>query len=99
MRCETLHQALRRARAIAKELEIDTDGTRVPDLHIHDLRRTLGSWQAKTGASMIMIGKTLHHKSHAATQVYARLDNDPVRESVDKAMKAIRAAAAAAKPS
>lgn len=34
------------------------------DLRIHDLRRTLGSWQAKTGASMAaIIGKSLNHKS------------------------------------
>ena len=27
--------------------------------HIHDLRRTMGSWQAKTGASIPIIGKSL----------------------------------------
>lgn len=28
------------------------------DLRLHDLRRTLGSWQAKTGASLAIIGKS-----------------------------------------
>jgi integrase len=40
------------------------------DLRIHDLRRTLGSWQAKTGASLVIIGKSLNHKHHSTTQVY-----------------------------
>ncbi len=34
----------------------------IVDLRIHDLRRTLGSWQAKTGASLAIIGKSLNHK-------------------------------------
>lgn len=61
----------------------------IESLRLHDLRRTLGSWQAKTGASLVIIGKSLNHKSLAATQVYSRLDNDPVRESVEKATSAI----------
>lgn len=63
------------------------------DLRIHDLRRTLGSWQAKTGASLLIIGKTLNHKSPNTTAIYARLDLDPVRESVDKATNAMLVAA------
>jgi integrase len=58
-------------------------------LTIHDLRRTLGSWQAITGASLPIIGKSLGHKSIAATQIYARLSADPVRESVQRATGAI----------
>ena len=68
-------------------------GAGVGNLHIHDLRRTLGSWQAKTGASLTIIGKSLNHKSLQATAIYARLDLDPVRESVDRATNAILAAA------
>lgn len=63
------------------------------DLRIHDLRRTLGSWPAKTGASLLIIGKTLNHKSPTATAIYARLDLDPVRESMTKATQAILHAA------
>jgi integrase len=59
------------------------------DLRLHDLRRTLGSWQAATGASLPIIGKSLGHRSLAATQVYARLDLDPVRASVNKAVDAM----------
>lgn len=63
------------------------------DLRIHDLRRTLGSWQAKTGASLVIIGKSLNHKHASTTQVYARLDLDPVRQSVEKATAAMLEAA------
>jgi len=59
----------------------------------HDLRRTLGSWQAKTGASLSIIGKSLNHKNPSTTAIYARLDLDPVRESVNTATSAMMAAA------
>lgn len=65
----------------------------IADLRIHDLRRTLGSWQARTGASLAIIGKSLNHKSPQATAIYARLDLDPVRASVEKATKAMLEAA------
>lgn len=65
----------------------------IEDLRIHDLRRTLGSWQAKTGASLAIIGKSLNHKHQNTTAIYARLDLDPVRASVEKATNAILEAA------
>jgi integrase len=61
----------------------------IKDLRLHDLRRTLGSWQAITGANSFMIGQSLGHKSSQATAVYARLNIDPVRESVEKATNAM----------
>ena len=63
------------------------------DLRLHDLRRTLGSFQAAAGASLSVIGKSLGHKSTASTAVYARLNLEPVRASVDLATAAIVAAA------
>ncbi len=59
------------------------------DLRLHDLRRTLGSWQAATGANSYVIGKSLGHKTQQATAIYARLNIDPVRESVEKATSAM----------
>jgi integrase len=59
------------------------------DLRIHDLRRTLGSWQAAQGANGYIIGKSLGHKSSRATEIYARLNLDPVRDSVEKATAAM----------
>lgn len=61
----------------------------LPDLRLHDLRRTMGSWQAKTGASLIVIGKSLNHKSTQTTAIYARLDMDPVRASMNTAADAM----------
>ncbi len=69
------------------------NNTGIKNLWIHDLRRTLGSWQAKTGASLTIIGKSLNHKSPQTTAIYARLDLDPVRASVDRATDAILTAA------
>ncbi|MBP6901050.1 MAG: site-specific integrase [Burkholderiaceae bacterium] len=65
------------------------------DLRIHDLRRTLGSWLARTGASLVLIGKSLNHKSQQATAIYARLDLDPIRQSVNLAASAMLEAAGA----
>jgi integrase len=62
---------------------------KLTDLHIHDLRRTLGSYQAINGASSYIIGKSLGHKSQQSTQVYARLHLDPVRQSVQQAVNAM----------
>lgn len=59
------------------------------DLRIHDLRRTMGSWQAITGASLAIIGKSLGHKSVDATMIYARLHIDPVRDSMERATAAM----------
>lgn len=56
---------------------------------IHDLRRTMGSWQAKTGASLPIIGKSLNHKSASTTSIYARLDLDPVRTAMETAAAAM----------
>lgn len=90
---ESLDARLERARKVASDLGLKIDDVRIPDLRIHDLRRTLGSWQAITGASLPIIGKSLNHKSQQATAIYARLDLDPVRTSVEKATAAMLSAA------
>jgi len=59
------------------------------DLRIHDIRRTFGSYQALAGASLPIIGKSLGHKSLKSTQIYARLNLDPVRASIEKATEAM----------
>jgi len=53
----------------------------------------LRSWQAKTGASLVTIDKSLNHKNQNTTAIYARLNLDPVRESVNTATSAMMAAA------
>jgi integrase len=61
----------------------------IEDLRLHDLRRTLGSWQAKTGANLAVIGKTLGHLDISTTLIYARLNTDPVRDAMTKASQAM----------
>ena len=56
----------------------------LPDVRIHDLRRTLGSWMAAQGCSLPLIGKALNHSNTATTQIYARLNLDPVREALER---------------
>ncbi len=85
-------KALKEARAAVKALGKDPGHARIRDLHIHDLRRTLGSWQAATGASLPIIGRTLAHRNVSTTAIYARLNLDPVRKSMEKAAAAMLAA-------
>lgn len=59
--------------------------TGIKNLRMHDLRRTMGSYQAINGTSLNIIGKSLGHKSIQATTIYARLNLNPVRESMQKA--------------
>lgn len=65
----------------------------IPNIRQHDLRRSLGSWMAGANVSIPIIGRTLGHTSTAATQVYARLNLDPVRNAVMTATRAMLAAA------
>ncbi len=57
----------------------------INNLRIHDIRRTFGSYQAIEGASSLIIGKTLGHKSSKATEIYSRLSLEPIRNSIEKA--------------
>ena len=60
----------------------DLEGVR-----LHDLRRSMGSYQTMTGASTAVVGKTLGHKHAATTAVYARMNLDPVRDAMEKAVE------------
>ncbi len=57
---------------------------KLDDVRVHDLRRTLGSWLAGTGASLPLIGKVLNHTQPATTAIYARLDLIPVRQALEQ---------------
>jgi integrase len=51
------------------------------DLHIHDLRRTLGSYLAIQGNNAFTIAKMLGHSDLRSTNMYARLDLATVRSA------------------
>jgi len=69
----------------------------IPDVRIHDIRRTVGSYQAIAGESILAIGQTLGHRSAAATQRYAYLLDDAVRESKAAGAAKMKEVMAAAK--
>lgn len=58
-------------------------GAGVPDVRIHDLRRTVGSWLAQAGNSLHLIGRVLNHSSPTTTAIYARFAQDTVREALE----------------
>lgn len=76
--------------AEAKQIELPAG---LLDIRLHDLRRTLGSFQAAAGANSYIIAGSLGHKDQRATAVYARYDLNPVRDSVQTAVSAMQAAA------
>jgi integrase len=66
------------------------------DCRPHDLRRSLGSWMAITGASLPVVGKALGHSQPNTTQIYARLSVNPVQAAMTTAASAMLGAANAA---
>lgn len=81
--CVELYDAIKK-QAKKDDIELPTG---IVDVRFHDLRRTLGSWLAHTVASQYIIGKSLNHKSPKSTAIYARLSIDPVRSSMNEAIK------------
>ncbi|MBE7562248.1 tyrosine-type recombinase/integrase [Acidithiobacillus sp. HP-6] len=70
----------------------------IEDLRIHDLRRTLASFQIDAGVSLAVIGKGLGHHSQQTTAVYARLAQDPVADAWQKGTDAMLVAGGIKKP-
>ena len=61
------------------------------DLHLHDLRRSLGSWMLTNGEPIEVVSQTLGHSSTKVTeQVYAHLLSTRKREATAKAVSAMR---------
>jgi integrase len=66
------------------------------DCRPHDLRRSLGSWMAISGASLPIVGKALGHTQASTTQIYARLSVSPIQAAVTTAADAMLKAGNAA---
>lgn len=63
------------------------------NLTIHDLRRSLASWQINNDVDIYTVSKTLGHKSIATTQkIYAHLNSDKIRDGVSTAASALELA-------
>lgn len=59
------------------------------NVRMHDLRRTLASFEAMTGANLLVIAKTLNHRDLKSVQIYGRLQVEPVREAMEAAQQAM----------
>ena len=81
--------------AILTRAEIPTSGP--GQLKFHDLRRSLASFMADTGASDNAIGRALGHSVATVTQIYARPDETTVRDAVTAAIDLMLAAKPAKK--
>jgi integrase len=55
----------------------------LPDVTIHDLRRSCASWMACNGENLAIIGNVLNHSGLAHTAVYARLNVSPVSRALE----------------
>lgn len=54
------------------------------NLRMHDLRRTVASYECMNGENLSVVSRTLNHKTLAATQVYARVDTSAVSRALQK---------------
>ena len=66
------------------------------DVHIHDLRRTYGSWLASKGRTTQQIGKTLGHKSNITAKVYAEIAESAKSDLAEQMAALVQAARGAA---
>jgi integrase len=55
----------------------------LPDVRLHDLRRTRGSYLAISGVSLQQIGAVLGHKSLGSTEIYSRLHNEAITKALE----------------
>lgn len=54
----------------------------ISNLRIHDLRRTLASYECMNGVNLAVVSKTLNHRSLKSTEVYARVDTSTIEQAL-----------------
>jgi integrase len=59
------------------------------DVRVHDLRHSFASVGARSGESLIVIGKVLGHATTAATSRYAHLSDDPIQTATERISRQI----------
>lgn len=69
-----IEQAWQRLRHVAK----------LDDVHLHDLRHTLGTYAGQTGANAFLVRDLLRHRTLAMTGRYVNRANDPIRTLSDQ---------------
>lgn len=55
-----------------------------PDVRIHDLRRTTGSWLTMSGENLKVVQSVLDHRSLRTTEVYSRLDLGTIKTALER---------------
>jgi hypothetical protein len=55
----------------------------IEDVRIHDLRRTVGSWLVRNGASLHLVGSVLNHKNQMTTAGYAYFQTEDRTQALD----------------
>lgn len=55
---------------------------KLPHLHLHDVRRSVGSWLGAAGHTAPMIGELLGHKSDVTSRVYIKLGSLDVKQEL-----------------
>ena len=72
---------------------------KLPDVRLHDLRRSVASWMAQSGAPLLVVKNTLGHSSVKVTEkVYAQIGQNPVRKALDDFGRQVLAAAGKEEP-
>ncbi|MFN0262258.1 tyrosine-type recombinase/integrase [Tepidamorphus sp. 3E244] len=56
----------------------------VPDVRLHDLRHTVGTFAARSGGNAFLIGHLLRHANISMTSRYVNRDMDPIRALSDE---------------
>ncbi|MBX9911762.1 MAG: site-specific integrase [Beijerinckiaceae bacterium] len=56
----------------------------IPDVRLHDLRHTVGTYASQAGVSSFIVRDLLRHSNITMTGRYANFDSDPVREVANK---------------
>src|SRR4051812_40135591 len=64
----------------------------IPDARLHDLRHTVGTYAAQTGANAFLVRDLLGHKTLAMTGRYVERATDPQRAVSDRIGERISAA-------
>ncbi|WP_244532316.1 tyrosine-type recombinase/integrase [Methylocapsa palsarum] len=59
------------------------DHAGIPDVHLHDLRHTVGTYAGQAGVNAFVVRDLLRHSTVAMTGRYANFDQNPVRAVSD----------------
>ncbi|MGY3578916.1 integrase [Bradyrhizobium sp. USDA 4504] len=65
---------------------------KIKNLRIHDIRRSVGTAMARTGASPHLIATGLGHRSIASARAYVRLAGEDARQALSDAVASLTAA-------